>query len=91
MRSWLLLDLVSVLPLGLLMGKMSNSNNLSKVAKMYRLVKITNMSRVFHILTTKNLVFQTLANLVKFQVGTRRLLFLFLVMILLQHVISCLW
>ena len=47
LKSWFVLDLVSVLPLGIVLGGTSSGSNLSKVAKMYRLIKLTNISRIF--------------------------------------------
>lgn len=64
---------------------------LSKIGKMYRLIRLTRMARMFKVLHLRNNLFKAITDYLNIGFGTRRLLFLTLVLVLLQHVVACLW
>lgn len=85
--------MISVVPFDLFLsyGKTRGTIGLSKISKMYRLIRLTRMARMFKILHMKNHLFKVITEALKIGISTKRLLFLALILILLQHVVSCLW
>lgn len=49
------------------------------------------MARMFKVLHMRNHLFKAITDYLNIGFGTRRLLFLTLVLVLLQHVVACLW
>jgi hypothetical protein len=92
LRSWFLFDLLSVIPFDLLLSGVSvQSLSFNKMAKMYRLVKLMKVSRMLKVIKDKMTIFEKIQRFINIGTGTRRLLFLMIILFLLQHVTSCLW
>jgi hypothetical protein len=67
------------------------SGNLSKIGKISRLIRLTKLLRLIKMLNLRSTFLKTLADKLKISAGTRRLFFLSLVLLLLQHAFSCVW
>lgn len=92
MRQWFIVDLVSIIPFDLfLYGESTHLYGFNKISKLYRLVRITRISRMFKILHAHNHFIRIVTDYIKIGDGSRRLLFMTLFLILLQHVVSCFW
>ena len=84
LKSWFFLDVISIIPFGSFIDNQnSKSFGPNKIVKMYRLLKMTNMSRIFRVINSKALLFRRLGSLIHLESGTKRLLFLTLVLLLL--------
>lgn len=92
LKSWFLVDLVSIVPFDLFIyGQNNHLYGFNKISKLYRLVRVTRISRMFKILHAHNHFIRMVTDYIKIGDGARRLLFLALILILLQHVVACLW
>ncbi len=94
LTSWFIIDLISVVPFDMFLSSYPRNQGtigLSKISKMYRLIRLTRMARMFKVLHLRNHMIKNITESLKIGIGTRRLLFLTLILILLQHVVSCMW
>lgn len=92
LKSWMILDIFTSLPFSLLMSsEYSNASRLSRLPKLYRMIKIAKLLRVMKLMRNKNKLLKCLECFSKVSVGVERLLYFFLVFVLIVHLISCLW
>jgi|LauGreDrversion4_2_1035121.scaffolds.fasta_scaffold275098_2 hypothetical protein len=64
------------------------SVGLNKVGKLVRMARLARFVKVFHI---KNELFQRVLKYLSIGPGTRRLVFMTVVLILVQHAFACVW
>lgn len=101
-KSWLIIDILSVLPLELFLaetvddsgGSMINVNQfvrITRISKLYKLVKITKLVRIIKIFKNKKKLEQKLKHTVKNGAAIDRLMFFIMIVFLMVHIMSCLW
>lgn len=85
LKSYFLIDLISIIPFDLFLtyNNQGHYKGLSKISKMYRLVRLTRMARMFKILNLKNNFIKKITDTLNIGLGTRRLLFMTLILMLL--------
>jgi hypothetical protein len=63
----------------------------ARIGKLYKIIKMTRLVRMLKIVKEKNKLAKYLEELLKIGVGFERLLFLFLILIILLHIACCIW
>ena len=101
LKSWFIIDFLSVLPFELFMlaadetesesGVANKFVRMAKISKLYKLVKITKLIRMFKIIKKKKKIIKTTFNIVKDGRGFDRLAFFILILFLVCHFFGCLW
>jgi hypothetical protein len=89
-----MIDFFSILPLDYVFANSGSYNRLARVARIGKLYKIIKMARLFRMLKVvkeKNKLAKYLEDLLKIGVGFERLLFLFMIFIILIHIACCIW
>lgn len=85
------MDLISVIPFDLILIGKVQTYGLNKISRMYRLVRLARVSRMMKVLHEKNNFIRKITKYINISIGARRLLSLTLILILLQHVTTCIW
>lgn len=105
LRSWLIIDLLSVLPIEYIFnlynstdsemdGTKINMNQfvrIARISKLYKLAKITQLFRFLKVCKSKKKIEQRVTNILKNGAAYDRLMFFIMCLLLMSHFMSCLW
>lgn len=93
LKSWFVIDLLSVIPFDILLsfGGLNKIARFSRMGKIYKVIRMTKLVRLLKIAKVRNKLYKNLSEVLKIGVGFERLMFLFVIFMLLVHVIACLW
>ena len=92
-KGWFFIDILAIIPFDIILEK-SNFNSLVRIARfgrLYKLVKLSRIMRVLKVFKENNKLMKFMLKFLKIGMGMERLLFLFLMFVVVLHVISCLW
>jgi hypothetical protein len=92
-KSWFLIDLVSVIPFDLIL-MVQGANKLARftrIGKFYKILRMIKMVRLLKVARVRNNIVKNLSEALKIGVGFERLLLLFIIFIVLVHVLGCIW
>lgn len=93
-KSWLLFDILAVIPFRLIVGNISNLNGVVKIARIsriYKLVKLARLLRLFKVIKESSKLGSYMKEYVKMGIGFERLAFFIIIFIILCHIVTCLW
>ncbi len=87
------MDFCSVLPLEIILSTTSFNRlvRVARVGKLYKIVKMARLFRMVRVVKEKNKLAGYLEQILKIGVGFERLLFTFMIFIILLHIASCIW
>jgi hypothetical protein len=102
---WFTIDLVAIIPFEVLLkgvqgqdsGDSGDLNPLIRIArfgKLYKLVKLirlVRMLKIMKVMKNKNHVVKKLNKLMDLDLGCERLFFIFLIILMINHISACLW
>lgn len=93
LKSWFFVDLISVLPLSLLMdtNDFTSLARIARLPKLYRLIKMTKLARIFKILKERSNVSKYLNEVLKLNVELERMSFFMLLFFIFCHITACFW
>lgn len=96
LKSWFIIDIISVLPLNNLFksgSKYSGLSKISKLPKLYRLIKLTKLLRMTKMSSKGNLnrVTKFFMEKLKINANVERLFFFVLTFLLMNHLCACFW
>jgi len=93
MKSWLLVDIVSIIPFDIifLVSRYNGVTRIARIGKLYKIIRMTRMVRMLKIVKERNKLVRYLNELLKIGVGFERLIFMMLIFLVLQHVAACIW
>jgi hypothetical protein len=72
-------------------GGVNRIARFSRIGRLYKIIKMTRMIRILKIVQVRNRFVKNLTEMLQIGVGFERLIFLSLILLVLQHVIACLW
>ena len=93
MRSWFLIDLISVMPFSYVL-QTSDFASLARIArlpKLYRLIKMFKLTRVLKVIKERNTISHYLNEVLKLSVGLEHLAFFVLIFFIAVHIVACFW
>ena len=91
-KSWLIVDILSIVPFDLLLKSTDNYEDFARIARlgrMYRLIKMTRLLRILKIVKDRSKVMKYLNDFLKIGLGFERLFFFIILFIILGHIVSC--
>lgn len=93
MKSWLLVDIVSIIPFDIifLVSRYNGVTRIARIGKLYKIIRMTRMVRMLKIVKERNKLVRYLNELLKIGVGFERLIFMMFIFLVLQHVAACIW
>ena len=93
LKSWFLVDLLSVIPLTEFI-ETTNSSALSRIArlpKLYRLIRVFKLIRVLKMIKERKTLSRQLNDILKVSDSIERLVFFCFMYLMLVHITSCFW
>jgi hypothetical protein len=94
LKSWFVIDFISIFPVEFFMGDQNQANDLmrvSRLGRLYRLVKLFKLFRILKIVKDRAKILSYLNEFLKIGLGLERLFFFVIVFMIIIHVISCIW
>ncbi len=64
---------------------------ISKLTRLYRLIRLARMLRLLKMLHVQNQYLKKISEILKISSGSERLLIMTVILVLLQHVVACIW
>jgi hypothetical protein len=92
--SWFAIDLISIVPINLILQNNKDYGSLARIARLprlYRLIKMTKLARMLKIVKERNTLLKHVNDILKLSAGVERLLYVGFIFLLLTHITSCLW
>jgi hypothetical protein len=91
MKSWLTLDIISVIPLDLMAsyGGANRFTRMSRLGKIYRLVRLTKMFRLLKLMSQKNRIVRIINTALKYSIALERLTYIITMFIISTHITAC--
>jgi hypothetical protein len=91
LKSWLILDIISVIPLDLMAsyGGTNRFTRMSRVGKIYRIVRLTKMFRLLKLMSQKNRIVRIINTALKFSIALERLAYIITMFIISTHITAC--
>lgn len=95
-KGWFTIDLLSIIPFDLFTsgGQGSDVNNIVRIAKfgrLYKLIKLTKLLRLIRIIKNQKVLMNYIHYVFRVSAGIKRLIFFFLIFMVLCHIGTCLW
>jgi hypothetical protein len=74
-KTWLFLDIISVLPLDLMAsyGGTNRFTRMSRIGKLYRIIRLTKMVRLLKLMSHRNHIVKIINTALKFSIALERL------------------
>ena len=96
LKGWFSIDFISVVPFDLILGQGSGSdaNNIVRIAKigrLYKLIKLTKLLRLIRIIKNQKALMNYIHYIFRVSHGIKRLIFFFLIFMIMCHIGTCLW
>jgi len=106
LQSWFLIDLLSIIPFELVVHLLKKTAEgggedndimvnkfarVARVSKLYKLVKITRLIKIMKMGKYKKKIGNRVTSIIKFGAAFERLLFFLLTLLLVCHLIGCMW
>ena len=92
LKSWFLIDFLSVFPLDQILMSFENVNDLARLARlgrMYKLIKMLKLLRVLKIVKDRSKILKYLNDFLKIGLGFERIFFFMIIYLILLHVMTC--
>ena len=92
LKSWFLIDFLSVFPLDQILISFENVNDLARLARlgrMYKLIKMLKLLRVLKIVKERSKILKYLNDFLKIGLGFERIFFFMIIYLILLHVMTC--
>jgi CRP-like cAMP-binding protein len=93
-KGWLLVDIVSCIPLQFILESQKNYSNLLKIgraSKLYKLVKIVRLVRMIKLVKNKTRIMRYMTSVFRVHIAIERLLWFLITFLMLVHLLACLW
>lgn len=91
-KSWFLIDFLSIFPLDQILMSNENVNDLARLARlgrMYKLIKMVRLLRVLKIVKERAKILKYLNEFLKIGLGFERIFFFMIIYLILLHVMAC--
>lgn len=95
LKSWFLIDVLSIVPFDLLYdsqaGGLNTMARFFRIGKMYKLLKLTRLLKIVKILKGRGKFIKYVNDVIKIGMGFERLFFFLIMFLVIGHIVSCMW
>lgn len=93
LRSWFLLDIISILPFDFLLSNMNINQvfRFARIGKLYKLIRMTRLAKLLKLLKSNKTVISRITEKLQLSAGFERLLFFTVFFFFFVHVSACLY
>ena len=94
LSGWFLVDIFAIIPFDIIVhsqNDMSSMLRVARVGKLYKLVKLTKLIRVLKMVREKSKFAGYVGKYLKLSLGFERISFFIFTIIMMTHILTCLW
>jgi len=93
LQGWFFIDLLAIVPFDVFFGgdNLNEIVRITRIGRLYKLVKLTRLIRVLKIFKERSKLVKYVQEFLKIGIGFERLIIFLFSLIVMCHVVSCLW